>query len=367
MSVEKGIWTIVGGGNGGQSLAGHLGLMGHEVRLYDIMQETVDIINEQKGVHLTEGVVEGFGPVAFATTDLAKAVKGAEIVMVVAPALVHGVIAKNLSPVLEDGQIVCIHPGATGGALEFRKVFDDAGCKADVVLAEAMSLLYACRSPKPGTASIKGIKKTLTVAALPANRTGEVLDKLRAVFPQMTAGRNVLETSLDNLNSVMHPGPTLLNTANIESDRDWRYYVDGITPSIGAFVEGIDAERRAVGEALGLKLKSIIEWYDLLYGATGENLTEIVRSNPAYAEIAGQKRLDTRYVLEDIPMGLVPMKVLGDLLGVETKRMATLIKLGGYMLDRNFIETGRTLERLGLDGMSKEEIITYVETGKKSR
>jgi len=365
LNAKKNIWTIVGGGNGGQSLAGHLGLMGYEVRLYDIMEETVDIINEQGGVFLTEGMVEGFGKVAFATCDIAKAVKGADIVAVVAPALAHATIARNLSGVLEDGQTVFIHPGATGGALEFAKIFRDNGCGADVTISEAMSLIYACRSPKRGTASIKGIKENLMVAAFPADRTDEIVEKLKCAFPQMYAGKNILQTSLENLNSVMHPGPTILNTANIESERSWKYYYDGITPSIGTFVEELDKERQAVGEALGLELKSIVEWYDVLYGAKGENLTEICRNNPAYSEIKGQKQIDTRYILEDIPMGLVPMKELGDLLGVNTDRMAMIIKLGGYMLDRQFENSGRTLKKLGLEGMSREEILSYVETGKK--
>jgi len=365
LKAKKNVWTIVGGGNGGQSLAGHLGIMGYEVRLCDIMQETVDIINEQGGVFLTEGVVEGFGKVDFATCDIAKAVKGADIVTVVAPALAHATIARNLSGVLEDGQTVFIHPGATGGALEFAKIFRDNGCKADVTISEAMSLIYACRSSKRGTASIKGIKKSLMMAAFPANRTDETVEKIRCAFPQMYAGKNVLQTSLENLNSVMHPGPTILNTANIESDRKWKYYYDGITPSIGAFVEKLDGERQAVGKELGLELKSIVEWYDILYGAKGKNLTEICRNNPAYAGIDGQKQIETRYILEDIPMGLVPMMELGDLLGVKTDRMAMIVKLGGYLLDRKFSDTGRTLKKLGLDGMSKEEILNYVETGKR--
>lgn len=365
MNKKQSVWTIVGGGNGGQSLAGHLGLMGFETRIYDIMEDTIDIINEQGGVFLTEGVVEGFGKVAFATTDLGKAVKGADIIMVVAPALAHGIIASDLSEFLEDGQIVFIHPGATGGALEFKKILADKKCKANVIISEAMSLIYACRSPRKGTASIKGIKQTLLVAALPANRTEEVLEKLQQAFPQMVGAQNVLQTSLENLNAVMHPGPTLLNTANIESDRSWLYYYDGITPSIGRFVEALDEERRAVGKALGLELNSVVKWYNLLYGATGANLTEIVRSNPAYAEISGQKSLNTRYVLEDIPMGLVPMKAFGELLGVATGHMDTIIELGGYLLDKDFMVSGRTLEKLGLAGMSKEEILHFVETGEK--
>lgn len=67
-------WTIIGGGNGGQSVAGHLGLMGFSVKLYDIIPETVEKINEQGGIFL-EGIVNGFGKVKLATNNMEKPLK----------------------------------------------------------------------------------------------------------------------------------------------------------------------------------------------------------------------------------------------------------------------------------------------------
>lgn len=357
------VWTIIGGGNGGQSVAGHLGLKGLNVRLYDIDQENVDIIDEQKGIRLVDGVVNGFGKIDFATTDLERVVSGADIIMIVAPALVHRYIAKDLAPVLSDGQIVFIHPGATCGALEFRNILREEKCAANVIISEAMSLIYACRSPKKGVASIKGIKNRLLVAAIPATETEQVVEKLNIAYPEIYAGKNVLETSFENINAMMHPGPTLLNTSMIESGRDWKYYYDGITPSIGNFLSGLDEERRKIGEAFGLELRPMAEWYDVLYDAKGSNLSEIVRNNKAYAEIAGQKKLDTRYVLEDIPMGLVPLASLGKLAGIKTERIETLIKLGEQLLQKDFKVNGRTLENLGLGEMNISDINQYLETG----
>jgi opine dehydrogenase len=209
-------WAVIGGGNGGQSLSGHLSLMGFAVRLYDIFAETIGTIQSQGGIQL-DGAVEGFGKIDLATTHMAEALDGADIVMVVAPAVAHRDIAKACAPYLTDGQLIFIHPGSTGGALEFSKVLADENCAAEITLAEANSLLYACRSSRPGQATILGIKNELMVAALPASETEGVLQKLNAAFPQMYPGKNVMETSLSNPNAMMHPGPTLLNTSLIES------------------------------------------------------------------------------------------------------------------------------------------------------
>lgn len=367
--MEKGVdkkscWAVIGGGNGGQATAGHLAIMGFPVRLYDIVPETINAINKKGGIEV-DGCVKGFGKLEFATLEIERALDGADIVMVVAPALAHRAIAKSLAGHLKDGQILFIHPGATCGALEFKKVFEENGCNADIIISEAMSLIYAARMSVPGKVSILGIKDKLMVAALPAKQTEEVLEKLNEAYPMMYAGKNVMQTSLENLNSVVHPGPTLLNTSMIESGRDWKYYWDGITPTIGDFVVEIDKERMAVGKAFGLELISVMQWYEILYGAKGDNLTEAVRNTPAYGGIQGQKRIDTRYVLEDIPMGLLPMVEFGKLAGVPTERMETVVSLGGFLLKKDFNESGRTLARLGLDKMTVDEINHYLETGLK--
>ena len=158
-------WTIIGGGNGGQSVCGHLALMGYQVRLYDISTETVDAINNQGGIELN-GVVEGFGKIERATTDIGDATNGAHIIMVIAPSTAHRHIAKALAPFLQDDQIIVLHPGSTCGALEFHRVLADEKCTASVTLAETNTLIYACRSSRPGQATIFGIKNKLLVAAL---------------------------------------------------------------------------------------------------------------------------------------------------------------------------------------------------------
>lgn len=355
-------WAIIGGGNGGQSLAGHLAMMGFPVRLYDIFPDTIYAIETLGGIHV-DGVVNGFGPLEKVTTQIAEAVRGATIVMVVAPAVAHRLIAKDCAPHLEDGQIVFIHPGSTGGALEFKKVFEDEGCTATVTLAESNSLLYACRCSEPGHASIFGVKKELTVGTLPAVDIQIVMEKLNPAFPQMKPGKNILETSLANPNAIMHPAPTLLNTSMIESKREWLYYWDGITPSIGAFIESLDLERVALGRVFGLNLPPIRTWYKLAYGVSGSSLSEAVKLNTAYAGVSGQTSLHTRYLLEDIPMGLVPMISLGKMLDVDVVRMETIVNLAQFILEKDLTTVGRTVETLGLAGKSASDIVSFVETG----
>ncbi len=355
-------WAIIGGGNGGQSIAGHLSLMGYAVRLFDIFQETVDAINSQGGIHVS-GAVSGFGKVDFATTEMAEALSGVDVVMVVAPATAHRSIAKNCAPCLNDGQVVIVHPGATCGALEFKHILKQEDCRADVAIAETNSLIYACRSPRPGHAKIIGVKKHLTLATLPTVENPRVLSLMQDAFPQIIGGKNVIETSLGNANAIVHPAPSLLNTSMIESAHEWLYYTEGMTPSIGAFVEALDRERVELAASFGIKMVSIREWYRVAYGVNAASLTEAVRKNPAYEGIKGQKTLKTRYLMEDIPTGLVPMIALGKMQGIDMPRMAVVAELGQYLLNEDFFVTGRTLENLGLQNMTSETFMDFINTG----
>ena len=365
VAPEKQItWTVLGGGNGGQSLSAHLALLGFPVRLYDIFEETIESIRARGGVEVS-GAVNGFGKIELATTDIAEAVEGADIIMIVTPALAHREIAVGCVPHLSDGQVIFIHPGSTGGALEFNNVLLDQKCYKAVTVAESNSLLYACRSQQPGVTTIFAVKNELMVAALPATETERIVKRLNAAFPQMYAGTNVMETSLSNPNAMMHPAPTLLNTSLIESNRDWLYYWDGITPSIGAFVEAMDEERLAVARAFGLKMPSTLEWYKMAYGADAETLSDAVKKNMAYAEVKGQDTLYTRYILEDIPMGLVPMVCLGKMLGIDVPRMETVVNLAELLTGRDLTSSGRTLDNLGLAGMSVNHIQAFLETGER--
>ncbi len=363
--MSKGtVWTIIGGGNGGQSMAGHLALMGYRVRLYDIFEETVDAINAMGGIHV-DGVVEGFGEIEFATTDIAKAIKGADVLTVVAPAIHHKDIAENCLPFLQENQVVILHPGATCGALEVKNVLQAGGCKVNVPIAETNSLIYACRCEKPGYASIYGIKQDLKIATLPAKDNARVLEIMQAAFPQVTGAKNVLETSLGNANAIMHPSPTILNTSLIESEHQWRYYWDGITPTIGSFVESIDLERLAVGQAFGVQLESIMDFYRKAYQVEAATLSEAVSKNPAYEKVQGQKNIHTRYLQEDLPTGLVPMIELGKMRGIDVSRMETIARLGDYLLNEDYFNSGRTLNNLGLSEMSPEEFDHFIQTGER--
>lgn len=352
-------FAVIGAGNGGQAIAGHLALKGYKVNLYNrTFQKLIPII-EKCGIEL-EGEVKGFGKLNVITDDIEKAIKDVDIVLVVVPASAHYKLAENILPYLRDGQIIVLNPGRTGGALEVYNVIKKRE-NLDVVIAETDTFIYACRSSM-GKAKIYKIKEVVSVAAIPKDKTEMVVGKLNIAFSQFVPAQNVLETSFNNFGAVFHPTPTLLNAARIETTKgNFEYYREGISPSVAKILEKIDNERMMVAKALGVNTISAKRWLKESYNSEGENLYEAIQKTKAYVGLLAPQTLDCRYIFEDVPMSLVPMSSIGKEIGIKTPTIDAVIHLASIMHGKDYWKIGRTAKKLGIKGMTAEEIIELVE------
>lgn len=346
--------AILGAGNGAHAFAGDLGRRGYPVRLYNKFAHELVGMQAAGGVRL-EGAVEGFGPLEMAATDIAPVVVEADIILVVVPAIAHAAMAEACAPYLHDSQVIVLNPGRTGGAMEFRQVLKSRGVSGGVAVAEAQTLLFTCRISGPARVRVTSVKRQVPLAALPASSTPRVLSVLNALYPQFVPAQDVIETGLDNIGAVFHPATVLLSAARIESDVPFEFYRD-MTPAVVRLLEAIDEERIATAKAFGVRATSAADWLELSYeGIQGQTLYDRIHSNPAYAGIAAPRSLDTRYVLEDVPTGLVPIASLGRLAGLEMRTIGGLVDVASAVYRRDFWREGRNLERLGVAGHSVDE------------
>jgi len=96
MDIEKPKFCVVGAGNGGLAMAGHLAIMKFDVRLFNRSEDRLKAIKFEGGIDVT-GEVNGFGKIEVATSDPEEAVKDVDVIMVVVPATAHKNIAKWLA------------------------------------------------------------------------------------------------------------------------------------------------------------------------------------------------------------------------------------------------------------------------------
>lgn len=364
--AEGPVFTILGGGNGGFCTAGDLALRGYQVRLYEspAFANTLEPVIQAGGIHMRGVAGEGFARPALVTTDIETALEGADIILAVVPAMGHKLLARACAPFLKAGQVLVLIPGCFGGALEYRQEHLAHGGSPDILLAETTTFMYAAKKEGENKVWARGLKKYLPLAALPAQRTAEVVACLKPVYPQIVPATNVLDTSFHNLNHIVHPVAMVLNVGFIESCRieNWYLYPDGYTQSAGRVGDQLDLERLAILDAFGIEGVSVVETLHRYYGhqgMDGDNLYELFSNSPVHKPARGPKSTQNRLLTEDIPYGLVPMASFARLVGVPTPLMDAIITLGSTINEQDYRQTGRSIESLGLGGMTPDEIIKF--------
>jgi opine dehydrogenase len=329
---------------------------------FESFPETIRAVQEHGGI-TSSGELNGFGAITYAGHEIEAALDGAELIFAVGPAYSTRPFAEACRPHLQKGQVVVVCPGSCGGSIEFKNTAGlDLG-DDQVVVAETATLPYAVRLMAPGRIHVYlKLKDAIYLAALPARLTATVVETLESVHSGICAAENVLQTSLQNGNPVIHPAVTLLNAALIErTEGDFLFYEDGVTPAVGRLIRAVDEERIAIGRRLAVEVISEPE-LGLRQGFMADATYDRGYSEaPGFKGIPAQHQLDYRYFNEDVGYGLVFLESLGAQVGEETPIISALIDLVGVVMQRDYRgEALRTMDSLGLAKYSVAELSQLV-------
>lgn len=350
--------AVIGAGHGGHAVAAHMALKGFPVRFYEMPRfaDNIRPAQERGGIEITGVVGEGFARPELITTDMAEAVQGASHLFVVTQALAHEEVAELCAPYLEENQTIMLFPGS-GGALQVARTFRDQGVTRKVFIAEAVTLPYACRLRGPAWINVhSGSAEREVIAAFPAKDNEAVVEATKAAYPMLTPATHVLETGLYNPNILLHPIGVIFNLGRIEySQGEFWMYKEGFTPSVMKLLKALEEERMALLRALDVKPVPFEEYYAWRYNKPWSDFAKVSSQGPLSAR--------TRYISEDIPIGMVMWASLGDMLGVPTPTAKALIHISSVIHDTDYWVGGRTMEKLGLAGMSLEELKRYLLEG----
>ncbi len=359
--------VILGAGNGGKAAAADLTLQGKRVRLFEYpeFKQNLEELLQHKTLAAT-GAVWGKAALEMVTSNLAQAVDGVDTVMVCTQALAHERVARDLAPLIRPEHLLILNPGSTGGALHFARTFHMVGLKTLPTIVETSTLTYGCRA-KGAIVDVAVKVKRVLYGTLPGSAADGVGPELEALYPGLVRGASVLEAGLNNGNPVIHPPIAILNAARIENEGPaMRFYGDGISPTVARMIRKLDEERMALLKTLGYPAQpdpvtSVEQGY-----AASIDYYECYSQGPGFVDFAGPDTLDHRYFHEDIGMGLVMLCSLGEFLGVPTPTCRTFVQMGEVISGIPYAAEGRrTLKALGLEGLSLEELKSFLETGER--
>lgn len=361
--------SVLGAGAGGLAAVVELVGAGHRVRLWNRSAATL-ARHVRDGLVVHSGVL-GVGAVRpdLVTTDLRSALDGADVALVVLPAVVHDALLADLAALPCTVPLVLL-PGHTGGALRARAVFAAAGAALPPT-AEVSTLAWVARVGQDGVVDVTGRAGRVRAAALPGGLAAlDATVALLGADGAVTRETDVLATSLADVNLVLHPPGAVLAAAWVEATGGaFRFYVEGMGEAVGRVAAALDAERLAVAADLGHRLDPlVVEMAGIgtvpeplaraaveAAGGTdpGPALATAVRSGVANSRIGAPDGFAHRYYREDLPYGLLPFVALADLAGRPVPVAQSLLVLGATLTGEDPAAVGRTAERLGIAGLDR--------------
>ncbi|MFQ5794665.1 MAG: NAD/NADP octopine/nopaline dehydrogenase family protein [Candidatus Bipolaricaulia bacterium] len=350
--------AVLGAGPGGLAAAAALAHQGFDVNVFNRSQKRIRPVQEAGGVQIDGAYGGEFVPLPVVSDDPKEALSGRQLFMIMTPAYGQEYMARMVIPYLEPGKMLLLCSGSAG-SLCVAQLLDDADIDYldDVLIAETVTLPQSARLVDEASLRIK-LPAQLRTAAFPATNTPRAIEFLEGIL-NVFAAANVFDTGLNNPNFIIHPAPMLLNYAEIER-RDLKLSImnEGMTPGVLRCMDAVDTEKQALLTALEIEPITV----DDLYRELG--------SSPSVYREPGEPmglrdRIWRRYVEEDVPYGSVMMSSLGSLLGVSTPVCDGINAVLSVVEERDYWTEGRTVDKLGIDGMTRAELITYLQTGKR--
>ena len=357
---------MLGGGNGSFAAAGDFALQGHNVRLW--RRDAAEVAAHRAvGSRIMLKDANGRRDVQLEqlTTDIAEAVRDAELILCPTPAFAQQDIARLLAPHLIDGQVVFLPP-ATFGSMIFARAVRDAGNRAAVSFAETGTLPWLARKHGPFEVAVTIRAKRLPVGVFPLKASDHALDVIGRAFPGVIEPcGDALSAALMNAGPIIHPPLIVMNAGAIEHFGRWDIHKEGTQASIRRVTDALDAERIAVREGFGygsphfpLAHHYATEGEQWMYGrGSHDRLTDSGdwRERIVLAE--------HRYMREDLRLGLSFLASIAELAGVATPLVKAFLTIGGAICGEDFMNQGRTLASLGLGDLDRERLQTLLREG----
>ncbi|SEA99589.1 NAD/NADP-dependent octopine/nopaline dehydrogenase family protein [Marinobacterium iners] len=356
--------AVLGGGHGCYAAAAELSEKGHQVRLWRRDAEALAPVIEAGSISLKDFRGERDVPIAKPTTSLEEAVAGAQLIVIPLPATTHSSLSKQLAPLLEDGQVLFFPPG-TFASYIFAKAMREAGNKANAAFAETGTLPYLARKHGPRQVVCSGYATRLPTGVFPACNAKHAFEVLKQAYSSIEEVEDGLSGALMNAGGIIHPPLIMMNAGPLEHFDAWDIHNEGTQPAVRRVTDELDAERIRLREALNYSAphfpladhyaKEGDEW---MYGrAAHERLTD---SGDWREKIV---LTEHRYMLEDTALGLSFLVSLGKWLNCPTPVAAGFLAIASAITGQDLYAQGRTLENLGLDQLSVDEMRNLLQNG----
>lgn len=346
--------AILGAGNAGCAVAADLTMKGHDVTLIKTSESMHDdnfayMVEHGNEITMWENDCEKIIRIKDITRDIKK-IQDKEVIIIYTQTNYHEALIKRIAPYIENGQTIIINPGYLSTAFMLKYCGEK-----DINIVEATSSFIDCRIMKPGYIKVGFRNVRNPVGVYPKKNEHAVMYKLGELGYNLQLF-STIEVAIHNPNLIVHTVGAVMSIPRVEkTNGDYCMYWEVFTPSVWKILEKLDAEKMDILEKLGYARLPYVEACKfrntLDDSRDAKEIFMWYASMPTRAK--GPIKVDSRYISEDVPQGLVMLEALGKKVGVATPVGTALIELATAALGRDMRQEGRTLEVLGEDNIQK--------------
>lgn len=358
--------TVCGCGNAGIAMAADISFLGFDVNLFEMPDFEANLKPMQKigGVELTGNTYsgkEGFTKLNKITSDAKEAISGSSIIFLTLPAQHHQTVVDHLSPYFEEGQIILVSTGYWAG-LRLNAFLKEKKLDNKITIVEASIFPYLSGNIGPAKAHIFNYKRHMLLSAFPSELNNEKCEIVRKVYPQYEICKNTLESNLYPGNHSLHPQITLPNVIFFfERAREFRFYGE-LSKSAAQLADAFDEERLKVAKYYECDETNYVDAFNKIYEYEGKDLYEMY-ANSEHSKRWGRVEGIHRVLIEDLCYFFVPMESLAKAAGIEVPVTTAMIDIFKVFTGYDYRGNGITLKELGLEGLTKEDMINVVTRG----
>jgi len=343
--------SIVGAGPAGFALAADLESRGTNVLIYSHpshLGHAKHVV--ERGCLKASGEMDGLTNLPV-TLDMGEVVHFSKIIILTVPSTGQETILQDMKRFSLGQHTIIAIPGNLFSLITDAEM--DVGCILETNLSP-----YSCRM-KEGELAVLGKKTLFSIGALQRDLSPAFRDQMQLIFPmELKWCSNVIEVCLSNINGVFHPLMMLMNAGRIESTAgDFLLYSDGLTRCVANAILAVDRVRIEIGKAFGFDLASVIEISNECYDQAFTDLVDLAQNSPPHNKLKAPHNIDNRNVSEDVPDLLVCWNALAEKLGIDSSSIKAVIVLAEMATGVKYMKTGRNLQRLHLEDISRSELI----------
>ena len=294
--------------------------------------------------------------------DAEGLVRDNDVLVLALPAYGHKAVMDSMAPHVRNHQHVIISSHASLGAIYLMQLLDRRGVTAPITAWGTTAVTGRRRSGSE--VRINTVRRLVDLCTVPDGRAGDGLALCRRLFGDRFQPRDgLLAISLSNLNPQNHMGIALGNMTRMERGETWSQGRN-VTPNVGRLLEALDQERLAIASALALDVRTVFEHFHLSFHVPVASISEMNQQMHARGTGGtGPATANSRYVVEDVPYGLVVTAALGELVGRPARLHDAGTRIFSAMYGRDFAAENELLNALDLQRHDIRDLQRAARTG----